>query len=203
MSTTHHASTSTARSATTRFATTLGLAIALLASPAAQARATLSTGAAPAALAQPQHAPEGSGIAQRQQASESKVLPAPFLVAPGCPGCRLRGGQGARIDDVRPAFENKALPAPFLVAPTACSHGCGPRVGQGARIDDVLPAFENKALPAPFLVAPGCPSCRPRGGQAARIDDVLPAFEGFGFKLLAGGDPTTVVDSRGWPRPRG
>ena len=201
MSTTHHASTSTARSATTRFATTLGLAIALFASPAAQARATLSTGAAPAALAQPQHAPEGSGIAQRQQASESKVLPAPFLVAPNCPDCRGRGGQGARIDDVRPAFENKALPAPFLVAP-GCPN-CRPRGGQAARIDDVFPAFENKALPAPFLVAPGCPNCRPRGGQAARIDDVLPAFEGFGFNLLAGGDPPTVVDSWGWPRPRG
>lgn len=159
MSTTHHASTSTARSATIRFATTLGLAIALLASPAAQARATLSTGAAPAALAQPQHASEGSGIAQRQQASESKVLPAPFLVAPGCPGCRLRGGQGAGIDDV-------------------------------------LPAFENKALPAPFLVAPDC-------GSATCLRDRTKPIGGFGFKLLAGGDPTTVVDSWGWPRPRG
>ena len=170
MSTTHHASTSTARSATIRFATTLGLVIAasLLASSAAQARARLSTGAAPAALAQPQHASEGSGSARREQASESK-----------------------------------ALPAPFLVAPTACTHGCGLRGGHAARIDDVFPAFENKALPAPFLVAPGCPSCRPRGGQAARIDDVLPAFEGFGFNLLAGGDPPTVVDSWGWPRPRG
>ncbi|HEX7440778.1 MAG TPA: hypothetical protein VF319_11860 [Caldimonas sp.] len=78
---------------------------------------------------------------------------------------------------VAPA-EPQALPRPILVAPTCptCRRGQGATGTLGTEH-----ASEPKALPAPFLVAPSC------ARTGCMHTDT---------RVVAGGDPTTVRDSR-------
>jgi hypothetical protein len=84
----------TTKSVTALAAATLALALSASLFLAAPAVAHPAPSAAPTAitLAPPKQAAQGPNAGTRENAGESNVLPAPYLVAPNCNnGCRPKG----------------------------------------------------------------------------------------------------------------